>query len=159
MHWVLQKWVQKTVARKHTKMPPVFTPLESLVGMPDPDWARTRISSILRSLISEKRQFSEENVTQSNQTHEGPDRELRLSDQIALQNRLIVSIGPTAESHIRRSGFVRTCRRKLQIACHTLEPTLCATNSAMQFQDAIYLESFFFIGGFFSAPLVLINAK
>src|ERR1700693_617588 len=50
----------------------------------------------------------------SNQTHTEPDRELRLSDQIALQNRLIVSIGPTAESHIRRSGFVRTCRRKLQ---------------------------------------------
>jgi hypothetical protein len=96
---------------------------------------------------------------QSNQTRGEHDRELRISDQVAFQNRLFDSVVRSINPHIRRRGFVRTYRRKLQIVWHTFEPTLCATNSAMQLQDAIYLVSFFFIGGFFSAPLVLINDK
>jgi hypothetical protein len=96
---------------------------------------------------------------QSNQTHKELDRELCLSDRIAFQNRLIDSVVPSAKSQIPRRGLIGTYMRKVQIVYHTFDPTLYETTAAMRLQYAIYLLGFFFIGGFFSAPLVLINAK
>ena len=54
-----------------------------------------------RSLILQKYLFEQSKFYRRNQTHEEPDRELRVSGQIALQNRLIDSVVQSAEPHIQ----------------------------------------------------------
>lgn len=59
-----------------------------------------------RSLILQKYLFEQSKFYRCNQTHEEPDRELRVSGQIALQNRLIDSVVQSAEPHIQSRGSI-----------------------------------------------------
>jgi hypothetical protein len=63
-----------------------------------------------RSLILQECVFEQRKFDRRNQTHAGPDRELRLTGRIALQNRLIDSMVQSAESHIPTRELRESCK-------------------------------------------------